>query len=225
MTRDLTTADRDTAEYDGTIWQSKPTMVVKLRTLLATVEHTEAVRERGARTQLAHAFRLRRAYVTDLLKRSQLLELGPEAFVLELSPDHRTVWLDSMIDAEGHRLTSLRSRGNEFVRIAQVNGPLQDAIKLAVFLEGYRPTFSANSAERRGYQPAGTIGMARPHVAPVTFAKPQVMDRQPVWCVKTDLETWTAQQDGLPFLTGSATQIAHVATNQQQTRIIKVPRT
>jgi hypothetical protein len=125
--------------------------------------------------------------------------------VLALSPDQRAAWLDSMIDAEGHRMPGKKLGHREFVRIAQVNGPLQDAIKLAVYLEGWRPTFSANSAERNGYQPAGVVGMAGPHVAPSMFGPHEVLDRQPVWCVKTDLETWTARQDGQVFLTGNST--------------------
>src|SRR6478672_874107 len=82
-----------------------------------------------------------------LMKRSRLMETGPEAFVLALSPDQWAAWLDSMIDAEGRRQPVVLAEGGrrhgasgEFVRIAQVDGPLQDAIKLAVYLEGYRPT-------------------------------------------------------------------------------------
>jgi hypothetical protein len=192
------------AGYDGTIWQSKPAQIVKLRALLARIEHTESVRQRPGNAQPAHAFRLRRAYVTDLVKRSRLMETGAEAFVLMFSPDQRAAWLDAMIDAEGHRMRGKKAAHREFVRIVQVNGPLQDAIKLAVFLEGYRPTFSANSAERNGYKPAGAVGMAQPHVVPVMFDEPKVLERQEVWCVKTRLETWTARQDGQVFLTGAA---------------------
>jgi hypothetical protein len=154
---------------------------------------------------------LRRVYVTDLLKRSRLMETGPEAFVLALSPDQRAAWLDSMIDAEGHRQTKIpvsgasRGAGGEFVRIAQVNGPLQNAIKLAVFLEGYRPTFSALSAESKGYKPSGQVGMARPHIAPSMFAPHEVLERQTVWCVTAELGTWTTKgSNDLPFLTGNS---------------------
>lgn len=207
-------ATGELAGYDGIIWQSKPAQIIKLRALLAGVEHTEAVRQRPGNTQPAHAFRLRRAYVTDLLKRSRLIETGPEAFVLALSPDQRASWLDSMIDAEGHRQPvaaegARRGASGEFVRIAQVNGPLQDAIKLAVFLEGYRPTFSALSAERHGYQPSGHVGMARPHIAPSMFTPHKVLERQPVWCVTTELGTWTTKGgDDLPFLTGNSNAAA-----------------
>jgi WXG100 family type VII secretion target len=201
MTKDRTHGEP--AGNDAAIFQSKPAHVVKLRALLFGVDHSEDVRHRGGNALPAHVFRLRRAYVTELVKRSGVMETGPEAFVLALSPGQRAVWLDSMIDAEGYRQPGAKPGHREFVRIAQVNGPLQDAIKLAVYLEGYRPTFSANSAERNGYRAAGVVGMAGPHVAPKMFNKPQTLERQPVYCVKTDLETWTACQDGQIFLTGN----------------------
>jgi hypothetical protein len=192
------------AVYDASIYQAKPEMVTKLRALLAWVPHTEYVRQRGTGL-LEHNFKLRRVYVTDLLKRSELLETGPEVFVLRLSPDQRAAWLDSMIDAEGHRMPGQKEGHREFVRIAQRDGPLQDAIKLAVYLEGWRPTYSANSAEQNGYRPAGVVGMARPHTAPSMFREPEVLDRQPVYCVSTELGTWTARGgDAVPFLTGNS---------------------
>lgn len=205
--------------WDGRIWQSKPEQIVKLRALLARVDHTETVRAKRTKAHHleSHAFVLRRAFVTDLLNRSGVLETGPEAFVLALSPEQRAAWLDSMIDAEGHRQSGKEDGHREFVRIAQVDGPLQDAIKLAVFLEGYRPTFSANSAGRRGFKPAGVVGMARPHVAPVMFDKPKVLESQDVWCVKTGLETWTARQDGQIFLTGNTIMSTFQAYHQSGT--------
>lgn len=199
------------AGYDGAIFQSKPDQVVKLRALLAAIPHGESVRQRNAGHLPSHTFRLRREYVTDLMKRSQVMEMGPEAFVLALSPDQRAAWLDAMIDAEGHRQpvpfagSARRGAGGEFVRIAQVNGPLQEAIKLAVYLEGYRPTFSRLSGEKNGFKPSGHVGMARPHVAPSMFAPHEVLERQPVWGVTTELGTWTAKgNDALPGLTGNS---------------------
>jgi WXG100 family type VII secretion target len=189
--------------YDGTIYQSKPPMVAKLRALLCRVEHGESIRERSGNAMPAHTFRLRREFITDLMKRSGLAENGPEAFVRMLSPDQRAAWLSAMIDAEGNRQLGNRESQAEYVRIAQVNGPLQEAIKLAVYLEGWRPAFSANSSERNGFKPCGTVGMARPHIAPSMFHEPQTLPNQTVWCVKTRLETWTANLDGQIFLTGN----------------------
>jgi hypothetical protein len=204
------TAAGELAGWDGAVWQSKPAQIVKIRALLGGVEHTETTRQRPGNTMLAHAFLLRRAYVTDLIKRSRVMETGPEAFVLALSPDQRAAWLDSMIDAEGHRQpvtaeTSRRGASGEFVRIAQTDGPLADAIKLAVYLEGYRPTWSRLTRRSGKHKPAGMVGIARPHIAPSMFGPHEVLGRQPVWCVTTELGTWTTRGgDLLPLLTGNS---------------------
>jgi len=192
--------------HDGVIFQSKPAMIVKLRALLARVPHTEAHRDRGGNTLTSHSFHLRRAYVTDLLKRAPDAVDDPERFVAALSPDQRAAWLGAMIDAEGHRMPGRKPGWSTYVRIVQINGPLSDAIRLAVYLEGWRPTFSANSAERRGYKPCGAIGMAKPHVAPSTFLPHQELEHQTVYCVQTPLQTWTAELDGQVFLTGNTIQ-------------------
>jgi hypothetical protein len=185
-----------TNDGDATIYQSKPDMVALLRALLVDVPHTEDVRHRNANHLPAYAFRMRRAFGRELWKRSRIDELGHEGFVLALDAAQRHAYLDAMIQAEGHT-------ADNFTRIAQANGPVQDAIKLAVFLEGYRPTFSANSAERNGHKPAGTVGMARPHVAPSMFNPAVELEPETVWCVKTALETWTMRQDGQIMLTGN----------------------
>jgi hypothetical protein len=197
------TAGAQNGDYDGSIFQAKPAMVVKLRALLADVPHSEHSRQRQPHHLPSVDFKLRRSYVTDLMKRSRVIEMGPEAFVLRLSPDQRRAWLGAMIDAEGHRQAGTKPGNSEFVRIAQVNGPLQEAIRLAIYLEGYRPSFSSSSAERNGFQPSGAVGMCNPIVSPAMFQEPKVLDNEPVWCVTTKLGTWTKRQDGLVMLTGN----------------------
>lgn len=189
--------------YGARIWQSKPEMLSKLRELLGENSLSESVRQRQDHHLPSHCFGLSSSYVTDLLDRSRLFDDGPEVFVLRLSSELRSAWLDSMIDAEGHRQAPKRSDWSEYVCIAQVDGPLQEAIKIAVYLEGYRPTPTHTNAEKLGHKPSKLIGMAGPHVAPGMFHTPQVLPNQDVWCVKTGLETWTARQHGFVFLTGN----------------------
>jgi hypothetical protein len=197
------------AGWDAAIYQAKPVMVEKLHTLLADVPHTVHVRSRGLvkdgsrETYPEHTFTLERAYATELLKRASWGETGPDAMVLEMSPGQRSAWLSAMIDAEGHRQPGRREGYSEFVRIAQKDGPLQEAIKLAVYLEGWQPSFTRSDAELRGYLPSGSVGMRSPHAAVTGFSEPEVLPRQTVWCPTTELGTWTTRQDGLPFLTGS----------------------
>ncbi len=200
--------DSSTAEYagmyDGAIYQSKPLMVKKISHLLRDVPHAIGVRERGGNTLPAYTFRLRRSYVTSLVERSGLMVDGPEKLVLSMSSRQRAAWLEAIIDAEGHHLKAEKTEWQDYIRIAQVDGPMQEAIKLAAYLQGCRPTYSANSAERNGFKPAGTVGLAKPFVAPSTFHEPKALGEQAVWGPMTELGTWTAGLDGQVFLIGSS---------------------
>ncbi|MFF3673367.1 hypothetical protein ACFYYS_05175 [Streptomyces sp. NPDC002120] len=189
--------------YDGSIFQSKEVQIEKLRALLKDVPHSEFSRQRKEGHLRAHHFRLRRAYVTDLVERSGIALTTPEMFVLGLSPDQRTAWLDAMIDAEGHRMPGKEANWSEYIRIVQVNGPIQDAIRLAAFLHGYRPTFSANSAEKMGFKPAGAVGLAQPFIAPSMFTINDVIGYEEVWSVETTLGTWVGRQGTHLMLLGS----------------------
>jgi hypothetical protein len=177
-------------------------MVVKLRNLLSDVPHTEHTRQRDPNHLEEHNFKLRRALVTDMFKRARLPELTPEEFVLLLSPDQRLGWLSAMIDAEG-------SVADGFTRVSQNDGPVSDAIKLAVYLEGWRPTRA--SVQVRDDKVNAMIGMARPRTMPSLFQKTEVLGKQPVWCVSTELGSWTMQQaDGSIMLTGNSVGILQV---------------
>ncbi|WP_189594773.1 hypothetical protein [Streptomyces massasporeus] len=190
--------------YDGAIYQSKPLMVKKISHLLKDVPHAISVRDRGGNILPAYTFRLRRSYVTSLVERSGVMVDGPEKLVLSMSSRQRAAWLEAVIDAEGHHLKAEKADWQDYIRIAQVDGPMQEAIKLAAYLEGYRPTYSANSAERNGFKPAGTVGLAKPFVVPSTFNEPKSLGEQPVWAPITELGTWTAGLDGQVFLIGSS---------------------
>ncbi|MFF0532429.1 hypothetical protein ACFYT3_29140 [Nocardia amikacinitolerans] len=191
--------DPITGRWDGCIYQSKPPMVEKLRALLRDIPHGEGVRDRGGNTQWPeHSFRLRRAFVTDLLARARLNVLAPELerWVIDLDREQRTAWLSALIDAEGHTRDG-------FTRITQVDGDLQNAIRLAVFLSGARPTYSRLRAQERGYRPSGNAGMARPHVAPSMFHARQELAPQPVWWMETVSGSWTIRQGHLITLAGA----------------------
>lgn len=191
--------DDATGRWDGALYQSKPAGVESIRGLLAEVPHAESLRKpRPSDSWPALVWRLRRAWMTDLVRRARLDALSPEEFVALLSTSQRCAWLGAMVEAEGHACDG-------FISIAQVDGPMQDAITLAVYLEGHRPTFSAMPAAARGFQPSGHVGMARPRVAASMLAEPEVLERQPVWCVETDLGSWTMRQGRRVSLTGNST--------------------
>jgi hypothetical protein len=191
--------------WDACIYQAKEPQVQRIRRLLRHLPHSEKIRNRGANRMDEHAFQLRRSVGTELLTRARWQEIttDPESFVLALSPAQRRAWLDAVIDAEGSRVQPAEHH-RPFVRIAQVDGPLQEAIKLAVYLEGHQPSESRLSRHSEKHAPAANIGMCNPHVAATAFQAPEVLERQPVWCVTTELGTWTMRQNGLPCLTGNS---------------------
>lgn len=198
----FSSAPRGGLAWDGTVFQSKLEHVEHLRGLLVrTAPFSEGSRQRAPGHLRAYSFRIGREYMTDLVKRAGLdangdFRSGAEAFVLSLGASQRSAFMTGMIAAEGNT-------SDGYTRIAQVDGPVQDAIRLAVYLEGFSPRVSYNSAERNGFQPCATIGMARP-VAHGVNLNTESVGSEPVWCVSTILGTWTMQQDGLPCLTGNS---------------------
>lgn len=180
--------------YDGRIYQSKIAQVLRIRSLLADVTHTERIgplRTRGLNELPEHTFLLRRGYVNSLLERSEVMQTGEANMVLRMSPEQRSSWLDAMIDAEG-------THKGGYAIIAQNDGPLADAIQLAVYLEGYRPNVRAY--KHKPYQL--TIGLGKPYVSVTPFHPHELLERQPAWCVTTENGSWTARQDRRIFLVG-----------------------
>ncbi len=102
-----------------------------------------------------------------------------------------------MIDAEGHTRDG-------FTRIAQNDGPVADAIRLAVYLEGWRPTFSRFRRTSERHSSGGQIGMGRPRTAVSMFTTRERIADQSVWCVSTELGSWTMLQGGHVMLTGNS---------------------
>jgi TP901 family phage tail tape measure protein len=189
--------------FDGIIYQSKPRMIEKIRELLKTVPHTERSRQRKKGYLCAHEFRLRREYVTELFKRAELRERGVENFVLGLNGDQREAWLEAIIDAEGNRQKGIKENYSDSIRISQNDGEIQEAIILAIYLSGARPTLSKLTRYKNNHRPGKNIGICSAHIYPLKFNTPVIEEDQPVWCVKTDLETWTMKQDGKIMLTGN----------------------
>ncbi len=181
------------------LWQAKPHRVAEIRELLARIgiPCTEYVRARGEGRLDEHSWYLLAAGAHDLAERSGLRG-GFTAMVPRMSPSQRTAWLEGVAAAEGTAVPS--GSDGEVMRIPQNDGDVADATVLAAYLSGFRP-----SVRRRPNQPGfGMITLARPevHAAAVTVADAGVED---VWCVQTDLGTWTMRQDGQVSLTGNST--------------------
>ncbi len=189
------------------IGQAKPQFVSKIRELLSGTPHAEYSYEPKSGRQRSYMFRLDPHYATDLLARSRYDEI-PHSLVLSLSPEQRTAWLEAVIDAEGSRdrQANFGARGGAGVLIHQCEGPKAEAIKLAAYLTGYRPSVlrSIHKDPRAvNWRPIQHIGLRKPHVDGATLRKQRLPD-QPVWCVTTELGTWTCRQGDHIFLTGNS---------------------
>jgi SLT domain-containing protein len=183
------------------IAQSKPAMVIKLRELLADSEVAVYVDERLTRTGKQaigprHVFRFTPSYRRDLLARAGHPKTDAPAMVLAMSASQRRAWLDAFIDAEGHR-------EGGYVAVFQTYGPVLDAAQLAIYLCGYRPRVQDKTVATPGWSPSAAISLGRPVVSG-SYLTREDAGTGDVWCVTTELGTWTAEQDGQVFLTGNS---------------------
>lgn len=179
-----------------TLYQSKPERLPEIRDLLDAIgiPHTESSRQRGNYLR-SHQWYIHAEGARDLLKRADWAS-GVEAGVRQMSSSQRTAWLDGMVAAEGSAVRS--GPDGEKVRIPQNNGDVCDAIVLATYMEGFRPS------RRRKTDRQSVVTMARPAAHGATLERGETTV-EPVWCVQTDLGTWTMRQDGQVSLTGNST--------------------
>jgi hypothetical protein len=154
-------------------------------------------------------WRLSAPYARDLAERAGNPKTDHRAMILALSSTQRKAWLGAMFLAEG----SIEDNGGRR-SISQNDGALAETIRLAIYLEGYRP-----SVYKRADKRYGTVNLT------IGFVRPTLMIRNPgffyedageqeVWCVKTELGSFTAEQNGHIHLTGtsfSASKVGIVA--------------
>ncbi|MWA08728.1 peptidoglycan DD-metalloendopeptidase family protein [Streptomyces sp. BA2] len=157
-------------------------------------------------------WRLAAPYARDLTERAGNPKTECVEQVLAMSTEQREAWLNAIIKAEGH-VSAAHGERKPVTQISQKAGPLADAIVLAVYLSGQRPSVyvSTRTGGRRGTVPVWTITLTSPHlgeprkvVGGKEVWKDESMGVQPVWCVTTELGTWTARQEENVFLTGNS---------------------
>ena len=190
----------------ATVVQSKPWSVVRLRRFMTQFPHSEYMREPEARqTHKVYRFRLEHAFWDSLATRSGATKQGASTFVLAMSPSQRSAWLRGMLAADGTRdPRTLDSRYG--YSVFQVSGPVAEALKLAIYLEGYRPDVRVTSEfddDHFGAQPIEHIGLRTPS-ANGRALEVSNKRRETVWCPTTKLGTWTARQGDDIFLTGNS---------------------
>lgn len=113
-------------------------------------------------------------------------------FVLSLSRSQLIRFMEGAWLAEG------TIQGKNGRAITQQHGPIADALEIGIYLLGYRPTMSYNS---RGMMHHYTFGIPRMRAKWLSISEPR---REDVWCVTTELGTWTARNSKSIFLTGNS---------------------
>jgi hypothetical protein len=191
---------------------AKPEHVARIdeltRPLLASRQEYAARKPGGADTTMVR-WLLPRPYSRELLKRSGYDHTDPVAFVLSLNAEQRKAFLRGVFGAEGYQVpdgtvNGRPARGHQIY--SQADGPQQDAIVLALYLDGYRPSMHRwSDASRRGLgsRDGANIGQTKPFVSAARTRREDA-GHGSVWCPTTGLGTWTARQGAQVFLTGNS---------------------
>ncbi len=141
--------------------------------------------------------------------------------VLAMSPAQRRAWIAAFALGGGS------PSGNTW-HLFQNEGDLADAAELAVYLEGYRPSVGVQHFNG-GTAPHKRVRACKPDVTGQRLVTAPV-DPEPVWCVSTELNTWTMREPGgSPMLTGNTTIYGgglrsisrYFRCNTQQARLYK----
>jgi hypothetical protein len=187
------------------IAQSKPAMVAKLSVLLEDfpcahyVDGPRLSRVNKTPMQQRHVWRLDYEYAQDLLRRVGHPKEQAVTQVLAMSAGQRRAWLNAFIDAEGHR-------DGEYVSVTQAHGPLLEAAHLAIYLCGYRPRRMERPRENEAWSPTAQISAGRAVISG-SFLEKEDAGHGPVWCVSTELGSWTARHQNQVFLTGDSSSV------------------
>ena len=163
-------------------------------------------------------WRLSAPYARDLAERAGNPKTGHRAMILAMSSTQRKAWLGAMFLAEG----STEDNGGRR-SISQNDGALAETIRLAIYLEGYRP-----SVYKRADKRYGTVNLI------IGFVRPTLVVRNPgffyedageqaVWCVVTELGSFTAAQNGHIHLTGNSLPASKMGTAANLPRPRRAP--
>lgn len=184
-------------KFQATIFQSKNQGISQIQDLLAElgVRYRHSIRPPVGERNPIHCWSIDPEFMRDLWWRAGLDEITPEQFVLRLGTDALQAFTTAAWQAEGW----CDRRGAKI--LAQNEGPIYDALVLAVFLTGHHAQISSNGFYR-GVQNLN-IRFGKPYVNGTRLEKTQV-GSAPVWCVKTELGSWVMRQGHQISLTGNS---------------------
>lgn len=180
----------------------RPSKIARLKTLLTSVPHSlsigKEIRTKTGNKRIGpHIFTLDEDYAADLISRAGHPREDSLSQVLSMSAEQREAWLESVIYVKGHKNSSK-------TLITQDPGTFFDAIATAIYLSGSRPMLKIISREHSSKKRLkGVISINNSIVAGSSLNK-QDSGKGPVWCVTTELGSWTAMQGENIFLTGNS---------------------
>lgn len=196
---------RGAKDFQATIGQAKPDGIMALEMALADAGIDYTVTEQGvpdpieyegqtitARLPLKNYY-LPAAQAKDIWLRAELDHLSWTQFVMRLSGECRAAFMEAIYQAEGNENHGSRC-------IAQMPGPLKDAIALGGYLEGYRPVSHHHDGDNS--QANSHVRLARAAVNG-THLRMLSIGEADVWCPTTGLGSWTMRQGDQILLTGN----------------------
>ena len=92
---------------------------------------------------------------------------------------------------------------NGLTSISQCYGTVLDAIIVAAYMEGYRPAVLDNKVTTPNWSPSARVSLNIPRTN-VGMLSREPAGRTKVWCVTTELGSWTCRNDKHVFLTGNS---------------------
>lgn len=176
----------------ASIQQAKPEYVEEIKQLLKEVPHGVDTRP-GVNYETAYNFRIKSQHARLLWAKADLMDGGIENFILRLPPHQREIWLEVFCKAEGHR----DSRGTWL--ITQRRGEKADAINLCASLCGYRTSVVTHTKGANCVR----IRLNKVQHVGMQTAKIEELGQEEVWCVTTELGSWTARQGDTITVTGN----------------------
>lgn len=171
----------------------------ELRALLRRLGISDDPRPHGNST--AHGFPLPTQWTRDLIRR-YVFDVtqfrGPDLLLLvqRFGPNQRRAFLDAFHLAEGfvHKTTPV---------FGQNDGYVQEALVLALAMEGFYPSVSRKSDPRSSVEHC-TTRAGDPEVTVRYMQEATPLTDQPVACITTGLGTFLARQGDRIFLTGNS---------------------
>jgi hypothetical protein len=200
------------------LYQSKPQHVEEIDRLVTGLSYNRMIRNgvgiKGTDSLPLTTWEFSYTYSRDLIKRSGYEHTSPVDFVISLNAEQRTAFLKGVFGAEGSQFNGPASdnfgTGKKYrnsKNYSQSDGPQQDAIVLALYLEGHRPGLSeqkvSTAAAIQPTKPNYVIRDCKPYLGGESI-KQEDAGRGAVWCVTTGLGSWTMRQGRQVMLTGNS---------------------